>query len=338
MIGAALSYTVVAGDTYSRIAAAIDECAGVSYQQIEAANPSIPATGLEVGQQIAVPAVDRSAPVLTYTVRPGDTYSSIAGDLGQCKGVTVGKLIAANQRLPMADLHVGDVIEVPPTEALDDDLAVDAPTMGYWDWTYGRGVAPANATMGLAFYGVSDVTTMLEQGAKVHDKLLGARFVTFGGGGAAGAMTSAGLSALVGAVTAGRLQDYDGLAFDVESGERGLRDDFAAAFEAAKAAGLEVLVTVSHSAPFGIDDAAALMAGFFASEHIDFLSPQLYTTGSESANDYATSHGVDWTAYAAAEAKIVPSIVRASYYPDARKHFEANGVTTDGYIQWSQVG
>jgi len=97
-----------------------------------------------------------------------------------------------------------------------------------------------------------------------------------------------------------------------------------------------VFVTVPHSQPYDIDDAAILMQTIFADPNVDYLSPQLYSRGTEATNDYYFI-GTPWTAYATSKAPIVPSVVAASYYPDAVRYFAANGVTLTGYIQWKQV-
>jgi hypothetical protein len=79
------------------------------------------------------------------------------------------------------------------------------------------------------------------------------------------------------------------------------------------------------------------MRSFFTDSNIDFLSPQLYTTGNEGSNDFTTSGGVAWSEYAGRHAKIVPAIVSGNYYENARATFAQNGVTTVGYVQWSQT-
>jgi len=98
-----------------------------------------------------------------------------------------------------------------------------------------------------------------------------------------------------------------------------------------------VLVTVSHSAPYGIADAQELMNSFFADPNIDILSPQLYTEGTEIMNDYSISHGVKWQQYADCRATIVPSIVKGTLYEGAKTYFANEQVTLQGYIQWSQI-
>ena len=99
--------------------------------------------------------------------------------------------------------------------------------------------------------------------------------------------------------------------------------------------GLLVLVTVSHSRPYGISDGDLLMKSIIADPNVDYLSPQLYSTGNEVSNDYANV-GTFWYQYKASTARIVPSIVAASYYPDAVRYFAAQGITLTGYIQWKQ--
>jgi len=79
------------------------------------------------------------------------------------------------------------------------------------------------------------------------------------------------------------------------------------------------------------------MQSFFSNKNINYLSPQLYTSGTETSNDYTTAAGVQWSSYAKASAQIVPSIVTGSLYPSAKSYFSGVGVTTGGYVQWSQT-
>ena len=44
---------------------------------------------------------------------------------------------------------------------------------------------------------------------------------------------------------------------------------------------------------------------------------------------------MSWSEYSASKAKVVPSIVQASMYADAKSHFQGWGVNTAGYIQWA---
>jgi hypothetical protein len=79
------------------------------------------------------------------------------------------------------------------------------------------------------------------------------------------------------------------------------------------------------------------MRSFLSNANIDYISPQLYTSGEESSNDYSTIGGVQWKEYANAKGAVVPSIVKASMYSNAQSYFANFRVTTKGYIQWAQV-
>lgn len=78
------------------------------------------------------------------------------------------------------------------------------------------------------------------------------------------------------------------------------------------------------------------MKSILADPNVDYLSPQLYSSGTEVSNDY-TNVGTYWYQYKLSTARMVPSIVAASYYPDAVRYFAAQGITLTGYIQWKQA-
>ena len=192
--------------------------------------------------------------------------------------------------------------------------------------------------MGIAFNGWADVYSAISDSAAVQPRLPGAKYLSIGGGNSNGRFTAASLDSLTAAIGAGSISaaGYDGIVWDIEEGDAGLSAAFAASFAAAKAQGLATLVTTSHSAPYGIDDAAALMSGFFGDANIDYLSPQLYSTGEETENEYNELQGVSWADYVGCEAKVVPSIVTGSMYSDAQSYFAGKGVATSGYVQWAQ--
>ena len=213
-----------------------------------------------------------------------------------------------------------------------------ASVCGFWRWTWSNTCTPPDgANLAIAFSGWSDHKTALEDSIHVKNSLAYKKYISLGGGNANGAFTSSSLAALTAAINAGTFAGYDGIAYDVEEGDSGLGLMFSDSFAAAKANGLEVLVTVSHSAPYGIGDANTLMHSFFADANIDYLSPQLYTSGNERANDYATSGSINWSQFAMAQAAIVPSIVSANMYQDAQVYFRQMGVPVAGFIQWSQT-
>jgi hypothetical protein len=173
----------------------------------------------------------------------------------------------------------------------------------------------------------------------VYASLPGAKYISLGGGAASGSWTSAAVQAVTTAINGNKFSAYSGIVYDIEEGTTGLAQAFAASFAAAKAKGLKVMVTISHSAPYGIKDAATLMNSFFPNSNIDYISPQLYTTGTEKVNDFTANGGVPWSAYASSncKAKVVPSIPAASMYSNAKTTFASFGVQTAGFIQWQQA-
>ena len=299
----------------------------------------------EAGDLLNIPSATTGTIELIYTIQPDDSLTSITESINDAAGVTVDQIINANPGVDPTKLQIGQVILIPSSGAMNEESAetgspilVTNQVVGYWDWTWDHTPALPDANLGIAFSGWADVSTALEQSFGLKDSLVGSPFICLGGGNENGAFTADRLSAIQQAIKTESFEGYSGIAFDVEEGDAGLEEDFANTFKAAQAAGYEVLVTVSHSAPFGISDGASLMSSFFSDQNIDILSPQLYTTGNEKENDYATSHNVAWSEYAAAKATIAPSIVTAGLYDDAVVYFQKQGVTLNGYIQWSRSG
>lgn len=101
-----MTYTVVSGDTFSSIAQGL----GISVAAIEAANPGVSATNLQVGQILNVPAA-APGPIgsTKYTIKSGDTFWSIS----QAAGISVAEIEAANPGVSATNLQVDQVINVP---------------------------------------------------------------------------------------------------------------------------------------------------------------------------------------------------------------------------------
>jgi len=223
-------------------------------------------------------------------------------------------------------------------EKFQCDSAVPAASnvVGYYAETWESwNQPPAGANVGIAFSGEIDVDKALSTSAGKLSQLSGARYISLGGGNYAGRWDAYRLDAITSALYAGRFYDYSGIVYDVEEGDAGLAGRFQASFAAAKAMGKTVLVTISHSAPYGVSDAAALMQAFVRDPNIDYISPQLYSSGLEAQNEYGTLAGVGWGSYYGMRAQLVPSIVKASYYPSAQQFFASQGLTTTGFIQWN---
>lgn len=191
---------------------------------------------------------------------------------------------------------------------------------------------------GVAFNGWADPWKALDESWGTYDKLPGNKWISLGGGNGNGRFTWNNLNEINNAINGGSFNAYHGIVFDVEEGDSGLASSFRQAFQTCKNKGIAVMVTVSHSAPYGISDAYSLMDSFFHDGNIDFLSPQLYTSGEEGGNDFTTTMGVPWSSYGSwnTKAKVIPSIVKADFYWDAAGYLGTQGVDIKGFVQWSQ--
>lgn len=213
-------------------------------------------------------------------------------------------------------------------------VVAEGTVIGYWDKTWAPGAAPQGATLGVAFNGWADPQSALDDSAAVRSSLVGTKYISIGGGNDNGAFSLARVQDLESKIKAGAFSDWQGIALDVEEcHETGLSDAFARVTAAAKAKGLETMVTVSHSQPYGCADAEALMRGFFADPNVDYHSPQLYTSGEEASPDF-TAVGTSWEQYASAKGRLVPSLVDGSHYAAASDFFSGKGSALAGYVQW----
>lgn len=211
--------------------------------------------------------------------------------------------------------------------------------LGYWDWTWEPSRAPSGATFGVAFNGWADPSQALSDSEDVYSSLIGDKYISIGGGNSNGRFTRSTLQALVSSINNGKFSKYDGIALDVEECDSGLESDFTQALAAAKAKGMKTMVTISHSAPYGCDDAGQLMQTFFADANTDYLSPQMYTSGEERTPDFdeTTDAGVPFAEYTKSKAAIIPSIVDQTHYEAVKNFFSAKGVLCHGYVQWAHA-
>lgn len=222
------------------------------------------------------------------------------------------------------------------TKGTTTKISSSGSVRGYYSWTWKGSSGIPSATMSVAFSGWTDVTNAVQESKKIDATLKGDKYICFGGGNANGRMSAAGLKNIDNAIKDGRLGAYAGIVYDVEEGDSGLGQAFEESFQTAKSQGFKVVVTVSHSQPYGITDAGQLMSTFLNSANVDYLSPQLYTSGMESSNDYAITNGYGWENYKGARPGIVVSIVRENMFEDAKEFFARQGVPVAGYIQWAQ--
>ncbi|WP_444998023.1 LysM peptidoglycan-binding domain-containing protein [Aliikangiella sp. IMCC44359] len=325
----ALKYTILPGDTYWGLANKLNQCAGVTWEKIMEVNPGISPKYLSPGQVINIPKASSNEVILHYTILTGNTYYDIAQCLSKTANITVADIESANPQSKAEQLISGQLINIPIVTANHEgQLPVNTPEhIGYYDWTWSPTKATDGATLSVSFSGWADPKTALENSQHLLHKLIGKKYLCLGGGNHNGSWSSSVINAVNDAIHNNQFAQYDGLAFDIEIGDTNLENQFESMFSAAKRQGLSVLVTISHSAPYGIKNASQLMESFFSSESIDMLSPQLYTTGRESKNDYAMSQGVQWQYYKNAKPEIVVSIVNSTMYEDAFKYFSTQKVT-----------
>jgi len=209
--------------------------------------------------------------------------------------------------------------------------------LGYWDWTWEASGAPAGATLGVAFNGWADPAQALSDSEDVRSLLVGKKYISIGGGNNNGRFTQARLDSLKSKLSAGDFKAYEGLALDVEECDSGLASSFTDVLATAKSVGMETMVTISHSAPYGCDDASTLMQAFFADRNTDYLSPQMYTSGEEPTPDFDEAAGATFAQFAQARAAIIPSIVDGTHYQPVVQFFSGKGIQLSGYVQWAHA-
>ena len=181
----------------------------------------------------------------------------------------------------------------------------------------------------------------------------GLQFISLGGSNAAGAFSN---ETLHGAgftpkgLASVKAAGFSGICFDVEVTEGGA-DTLAAALEAAfvacKKAGMLVMVTTSHTAPYAAatDHTKRLLVDSWVnSSSIDIFSPQLYTSGYEPApqfeltpclpTDTLFESRCSWERLKKIKAMWVPSLSSAEHYPAAEEFFAKLDIQTRGFVQW----
>ena len=186
--------------------------------------------------------------------------------------------------------------------------------------------------------------------AKEENKRL--QFLTLGGANAEGMVTTAAMDAVEAGLEDVIAAGFDGICFDIELtlGEQDLVEAQERAFAACKKAGLLVMVTTSHSAPYAAGSEGskiALTESWMNSDDIDIFSPQLYTSGMEGSPDFdltpcreAPSDEPPEKARCTYErlkgmkAKWVPSLCSEGHYQATKQFFEDMGIKTHGFVQW----
>ena len=114
-------WTVRPGDTLAQISAKT----GVSIGRLDAYNPNVDPQALAIGERLrlrAHPPPPRARPVkpkppgqLFWTVRPGESYGSIAA----ATGINLARLEQLNPKLPSSKVQPGDQIQLRPAAAVE---------------------------------------------------------------------------------------------------------------------------------------------------------------------------------------------------------------------------
>lgn len=176
----------------------------------------------------------------------------------------------------------------------------------------------------------------------------GAQYLSLGGGRSEAAFNPEALSGLVeGSEAIAQIKDagFAGVCFDVEEAHGDTKElitAFERSFAALKKAGLNVMVTTSHSAPYETDSDEARVAivdAWVKSPNIDYLSPQLYSSGGEEQPEYLAEdahRNVDYSHWQNAKARFVPSIVDPSQIDQVKSFYLGKGIQVDGFVQWKQ--
>lgn len=188
-----------------------------------------------------------------------------------------------------------------------------------------------DATLTIAFSGWVCPSQAVQESENVYNVLKGDRYISLGGGNNNGAWTTEAIARVDSAIVAGVFDKYNGICYDIELGVGGMSSAFESSFQTAQRHGYKVMVTVSRSAPYAVPDKAVLMDTILRSHHVDFISPQLYTQGTETFVDMAV-YGYPWSSFANGRPVFIPAITQASLYQSVIRNFEPHGVTPGGYI------
>ena len=208
---------------------------------------------------------------------------------------------------------------------------------GYWLWNWDDGKGSfnpkTNCDIGILFGGETPPEAINKNIGKVSS-LTKARlkFLNLGGGGESGKWQLSDFDYINKNLKNIRSYGWDGVCFDVEvcTPNVSFVAPFADCFAKCKAAGLKVLVTMSHTNPYacltGKGQGMDLVNAWIKDSNIDFLSPQLYSGDGERLFES------DLSIFANAYAKIVPSVP----YEKDWDRIQNLGMVPFGYIAWNR--
>jgi len=95
-----------------------------------------------------------------------------------------------------------------------------------WYWTWSGNVNVGSTNLGIAFSGLTDPGQAISNAAATKAKLPGQKYISLGGGNAAGRWSSGVLSSITSYCNGKKFSGYNGIAFDIEEGDAGLGNAF----------------------------------------------------------------------------------------------------------------
>jgi len=177
------------------------------------------------------------------------------------------------------------------------------------------------------------------------------KLITFGSGSASGVMNATYLKQIKNAGNLNKIKaaGYTGIVFNfvkIEGTYKSLAKLMNQTFAAASRAGLQVIVSTTHTAPVGAasaKDRTRFVKAWAKNAWIDVISPQLYANGDETSPEFAGTWSCQnlggmsctWDLYKNAKARFVPTIVDASQYDEVEAYFANKGIETTGFFQWA---
>lgn len=224
----------------------------------------------------------------------------------------------------------------------------------YYSWNWGNGSrGMPGATTGVNFTGLIGVDRAILMYTKecacpdlIAKGPTDKPWISIGGGNWSGRFTASTIEDVIRDLHLIPGAGYGGVVFDVEGGDGGLVDRYREAFRITKELGLMCIVTTSHSGPYNMDGVSAteLVKDWVTDPNIDYISPQLYSSGLEKEPEFAETNnckkqGCTWDLYQGSIPKFLPSIIDATQFHEVADWFWDNyEIDTVGYIEWAQNG
>jgi hypothetical protein len=238
----------------------------------------------------------------------------------------------------------------------------DNSIIGYFQYTWTSVLIPNGANTSVAFSGYADPTTALSNSTNVYNNLIGSKYISLGGGYGSDGTPNAGkftmqvLQNILTAINNGSFSQYTGILFDVEYVDSTgipapnpanpsislMYPLFKSIFAAAQSKNLKVIVCVGHSG--NIQDLATyaqdttLMQNFLADSNVNYVSPQLYSSGLENPPQYNVN-GLPWSAWATSGKPIIVAIPWAQQYEcvETWASQQTPPLKLSGFLQWANT-